>query len=144
MSKKIKMFLLLPFFIISNSVKSEMSPENKTVGVMAVYGAVGGALLGAASLVFVSSSRAIPVGASLGLYSGLLFGGYVVLSHSYGKKRSREKNYYPDTKGSPYESVPFQESNDKGGYGTSSGNTLNKKLKKQVPIYYVQLLHLTF
>jgi hypothetical protein len=66
---------------------------------------VGGALLGTATMAFGSGSRSIAKGASLGLYAGLLFGGYVILSYEMKKRgyngESRE-DYYPDAN-SPYE-----------------------------------------
>lgn len=72
---------------------------------MAAYGTVGGALLGTASLAFGSSGRAVAQGASLGLYAGLAFGAYVVVSHQV--KRYNDENpsedYYPETGESPYE-----------------------------------------
>ena len=71
---------------------------------MALYGTVGGALLGTASLAFGTSGRSIAKGASLGLYSGLLFGGYVVVSHAMNKRKAEqpqqpEQNYYPEAEG---------------------------------------------
>lgn len=75
------------------------------------YGTAGGALLGAASMAFGNSTRAVAQGASLGLYAGIIFGTYVLVSHhqrSYGK--------YED-KGSPY-----QESTDIYGEEYDSGS----------------------
>lgn len=65
------------------------------------YGTGGGALLGAASLAFGTSTRAIAQGASLGLYAGILFGGYVLVSHHQKRYGSYDDN-----------SSPYQESND--------------------------------
>jgi hypothetical protein len=72
---------------------------------MSGYGIVGGSLLGAASMAFGASGRAITRGASLGLYGGLLFGGYIILSYEMKKRGFNEgprDDYYPDGR-SPYE-----------------------------------------
>lgn len=98
-----------------------MDPKVKTVAVMSAYGTVGGALLGLASLAFRSSPRAIPVGASLGLYAGLLFGSYIVVTHEMRKRGMyQEDNYYPEAPATPYdnggsEPTPYDKAND-GAY----------------------------
>jgi hypothetical protein len=65
------------------------------------YGAAGGALLGLATMAFGNSSRAVAQGASLGLYAGLLFGTYVLVSHHQKQFGSYDDN-----------SSPYQESSD--------------------------------
>ena len=60
------------------------SPKAKTIGLNAVYGSVGGALLGVSSLAFGAKGRVVAKGASLGLYLGLAFGVYVVMTHGQG------------------------------------------------------------
>lgn len=91
-----------------------VEPRMRALLSMAAYGTIGGALLGTASLAFGSSGRAVAKGASLGLYTGLLFGSYVVISHAYRNHKATNpepsKNYYPDTSESPYE-------DDQGGGG---------------------------
>ncbi len=102
-----KFFLVSCLVLISiKGVRAQVNPRWKALGAMTAYGAAGGALLGTASLAFGSSGRAIFKGASLGLYAGIIFGSYIVISHAY-KKHQREnptpkENYYPDTQ-SPYE-----------------------------------------
>ncbi|GAB4019482.1 MAG: hypothetical protein Fur0010_21480 [Bdellovibrio sp.] len=97
--------LVLCALPVSNA-KAEMDPRMKALGSMALYGTVGGALLGTASLAFGTSGRSVAIGASLGLYAGLIFGSYVVISHAMRKNRQMnpqpQENYYPDTT-SPYE-----------------------------------------
>lgn len=81
-----------------------MDPRAKAVLTMAAYGTAGGALLGTASLAFGAKGRAVAIGASLGLYAGLIFGTYIVVNHRMQHYRYDE-NYYPDTDTfSPYES----------------------------------------
>ncbi len=70
------------------------------------YGMASGALLGTASLAFGQSTRAIAQGASLGLYAGILFGTYVLVSHH----NKRSGNYDDD-------SSPYKDSNDVYGEG---------------------------
>jgi len=68
---------------------------------MAGYGVASGALLGFASMAFGQSSRAVAQGASLGLYAGLLFGAFILVSHHQKQVGSYEDN-----------SSPYQESSD--------------------------------
>lgn len=63
---------------------AQIPPKAKAFLVMCAYGTVGGALLGFASLAFQNNSRAIAQGASLGLYTGMAFGGYVLATHQKG------------------------------------------------------------
>lgn len=114
----VKKILLILLFIsttfTSFETKAEMSPKVKIMALNASYGTVGGALLGTAALAFGSSSRSIAIGASVGLYAGLIFGGYIIASHEYRRnelQRPQENYYYPDTNDSPY-----QDSSNGGGY----------------------------
>ena len=68
----------------------QLDPRVKAVGSMALYGSIGGLLLGTASLAFGAKSKSVPQGASLGLYAGLLFGAYVVASHYLRGGKERE------------------------------------------------------
>ncbi len=91
----------------------------KAILTMAAYGTVGGGLLGTASLAFGTGGRSPFIGMSLGLYAGLIFGSYVVVSHKLRQYKDAnpepQKNYYPDSQ-SPYE----QESSG-GGFGSWFG-----------------------
>lgn len=75
---------------------AEMDPKAKAFLTIVGYGTAGGAMLGVASTAFGTSSRAISQGASLGLYAGILFGTYVLVSHH----NKRAGNY--DDSSSPY------------------------------------------
>lgn len=101
--------LLTLSFLGTTSNTYAMDARAKALGSMALYGTVGGALLGAASLAFGTSGRAVAQGASLGLYGGIIFGSYVVISHSMRKNRYQapvappaNNNYYPEDGNTPY------------------------------------------
>ena len=78
------------------------NPQVKSIGLNALYGTVGGALLGISSLAFGAGGRTIAKGASLGLYLGLAFGIYVVASYTYGLGQS-DKFDYPNNEDNIYE-----------------------------------------
>ncbi len=103
-----KLFIVATFcfsLLFSHSAFA-IDPKLKILASMTTYGVVGGALLGTASLAFGASGRSIAKGASLGLYAGLLFGGYVILSYEMKKRGfgndQQKEDYYPDSR-SPYE-----------------------------------------
>ena len=79
-SMKIKVLVLLSAFLLATPVRA-LDPKVKIMGTMAIYGTAGGALLGLATLAFDGEGRNVAKGASLGLYAGLLFGSYVIISH---------------------------------------------------------------
>jgi hypothetical protein len=81
--------------------KAQIPPKPKAFLTIVGYGAAGGAILGAASTAFGTTARAIPQGASLGLYAGILFGTYVLVSH-----HNRQYGTYDDN------SSPYKESSD--------------------------------
>jgi hypothetical protein len=103
--KKILISIILICVVFMNRPAMAMDSKLAVMSTMAGYGVVGGALLGTATLAFGSSSRSIAKGASLGLYAGLLFGGYVILSYEMKKRGyggESKEDYYPDAN-SPYE-----------------------------------------
>lgn len=96
---------MLTFTLLFSSSAFALDPKLKILGSMSGYGVVGGALLGAATMAFGAGGRAIAKGASIGLYSGLIFGTYVILSYEMKKRGYNEQpreDYYPDSR-SPYE-----------------------------------------
>ncbi len=103
--KKIISSFLICFIILSvgrpQEASAEIPPKAKAFLVITGYGAGGGALLGVASLAFGSSTKAIAKGASLGLYAGILFGAYVLISH-----HNKQFGDYEDN------SSPYSESKD--------------------------------
>jgi hypothetical protein len=92
--------------------QSGIPPRAKAFLLVSGYGAAGGAMLGLASMAFGTSSRAVAQGASLGLYAGLLFGTYVLVSHAQRQNRGSYDN-----------STPYQ---DDGGYDGDYGEGESK------------------
>lgn len=133
-------------------------PKAKAFLVVTGYGTVGGALLGFASMAFGTNSRAIAQGASLGLYAGIIFGTYVLVSHN--------RSMYPDEYDYPTDPVPPSQApgyypgqmapqpSGGGGFFDSSTNrvielqekvaSFNNKGEGSLPPLYVNLLSLSF
>jgi hypothetical protein len=92
--------------LFSSQSHGAMDPKLKMVATMAGYGVVSGALLGTAALAFGAGGRSIAKGASLGLYAGLLFGGYIIFNYEMKKRgysgEEQPEDYYPEGS-SPYE-----------------------------------------
>jgi len=163
----IKIFLVLTVsFTLSSSVYADMDPKVKALGTMAAYGTIGGALLGTATLAFGTGGRSIAKGASLGLYAGLIFGSFVVVTHAMKKNRYRqsqeEDDYYPETQESPYENQDNGSGDDSGGgFGLFNRVQSHEQMRREAmsedrlrgpqvqkmknrPVYYLNLLHLEF
>lgn len=104
MRKFLSLFLVL-FITLAvvkpQTARAEVPVKAKAFLTISAYGAAGGALLGLATMAFGQSSRAVAQGASLGLYAGILFGTYVLVSH-----HQKSMGSYSD------DSSPYQESND--------------------------------
>lgn len=112
MRKILSLFLALYITLAvvkPQTAHAEMPVKAKAFLTICGYGAAGGALLGLATMAFGNSSRAVAQGASLGLYAGILFGGYVLLAH-----HQKQAGNYDDN------SSPYQESNDVYGDGYNS------------------------
>jgi hypothetical protein len=103
MKKIFSVFLILLTisFTMPDKAQAEIPVKAKAFLTIVGYGTAGGAILGAASMAFGTSTRAVAQGASLGLYAGILFGTYVLVSHAQGRPGS-----YSD------DSSPYSESND--------------------------------
>lgn len=116
--RKITCLLLASFITLAvlkpQTAHAEIPVKAKAVLTMAGYGVASGALLGFASMAFGQSSRAVAQGASLGLYAGLLFGAYILVSHHQKQFGSYDDN-----------SSPYQESTDVYGdeYNSEEGGS---------------------
>lgn len=141
--KKLLISMTLIFTLLFSSSAMALDPKLKILGTMSGYGVVGGTLLGAASMAFGASGKAIARGASLGLYGGLIFGTYVILSYEMKKRGYNEQpreDYYPDSSGQ-YEdnrsSVPVL-----SDYRLAGDE--NKKDPKKDPLLSVNFLNYQF
>jgi len=162
--KKLKFIAIsLIFFISASHSAYAVDPKLKVLGSMAVYGTAGGALLGTATLAFDGEGRNVAKGASLGLYAGLLFGGFVVVSHMVKRKRAEApppEDYYPDAeKASPYEKLEesdgyYPEEEEEQSFNllhevdSSSLTAFNqmeaKNARRELTSFYVPLVNFTF
>ena len=149
-----KISIILSIFLIfvlvrPERARAEIPVKARAILTMAGYGAGGGALLGMASMAFGNTPRAIAQGASLGLYAGLLFGTYVLVSHhnrQYGNYDDGSSPYKESTDiyGDGYESEEggSSESSEGGGF-FNRFQKLQEKSQNQVPIY-INLVNLQF
>lgn len=110
--------LLVTTFIKPPAAQAEIPARAKAFLTIIGYGTAGGALLGAASLAFGNSTRAVSQGASLGLYGGIIFASYILVSH-----HNRNKGSYDD------DSSPYQESSDVYGeeYNSEEGGSSDEE-----------------
>lgn len=107
----------------AQEARAQMDPRLKVLLTTAGYGTVGGALLGTASLAFGGKSRAIFQGASLGLYAGLIFGGYIIYTHHSRRSGGNGDGLYPDNPDNPYYDEPpsYYDDADQGYYDQNGG-----------------------
>lgn len=124
MRKTVSLFLILTIFISfvpPQEARAEIPVKARAFLTIAGYGTAGGALLGLASMAFGKSTRAVAQGASLGLYAGLIFGTYVLVSH-----HQKQAGSYQDD-GSPYQKssdIYGEEYNaEEGGEGSAPSSS---------------------
>jgi hypothetical protein len=141
--KKIFIATAISFTLLFSSVTQAagFDPKLKMIATMAGYGVVGGALLGTASMAFGSNGRSIAKGASLGLYAGLIFGGYIILNYEMKKRGYGQPkpggDYYPDDNtSSSTEKLQLED------YGLAQVE--NKKDPKSDPLVFMNFVNLTF
>lgn len=144
--KKIIITLSLCFsFLFSSTTAQAMDPKLKMLATMAGYGVVGGALLGTATLAFGAGGRSIAKGASIGLYAGLLFGGYIILNYEMKKRgfggESSKEDYYPESS-SPYEDEQTNLAPNIEDYRLAQFES--KKDPKSDPLIFVNFLNYSF
>jgi hypothetical protein len=155
MKKWTIVFLLISLFSVTlpNSGRAKVDPRMVALGTVAAYGTVGGALLGTASMAFGTGGRAVAQGASIGLYLGLIFGSYIVVSHSIKKGdqggAAQDAGYYDDT--TPYGSGPSDIPSPApavkywSDQGSSSSNSIYElRPKNDKTLIYFNLLNSSF
>ncbi|HAZ12529.1 MAG: hypothetical protein A2X86_19925 [Bdellovibrionales bacterium GWA2_49_15] len=150
--------VLRPLEVQAQQQSSGLDPRMKALGMMAVYGTAGGFLLGTAALAFDAPGRSPFVGASLGLYAGILFGTYVVVTYAVRKHNMEnpgdpdDENYYPETPDSPYEGPfksegprinPSQIFSEEGKIQSWSDRTALKS-DVNAPSFFFNVLNITF
>ncbi len=137
MKKIFSAFLIvLTFSLLSpQKAQAEIPVKAKAFLTIVGYGTAGGAILGAASMAFGTSTRAVAQGASLGLYAGILFGTYVLVSHAQGRQGS-----YSD------DSSPYKESSDIYGdeYNSEEGGENSEEKPRQGFFNRIETMHTKF
>lgn len=93
--------ILVASFANPQNAQAQISARTKAALTIVGYGTAGGALMGAASMAFGTSTRAVAQGASLGLYAGIIFASYVLISH-----HNRSRGSYSS------DNTIYRESND--------------------------------
>ena len=152
MMRNIKTYIVSILLLCSTlSASSALALDGKTkaLGAMALYGTAGGALLGTASMAFGTSERSIAVGASLGLYAGLIFGSYIVLTHAAKRNNWNfgDPNEYEEAPIGPYNGeveslmprtpVALLEEQHRL-------NRIDQKKTSNLPVFYTDFLKFTF
>jgi len=142
--KKIFLTIFITISLLISTSVFALDNKIRIVGTMAGYGAVGGALLGTASLAFGASGSSVARGASRGLYAGLIFGGYMVASYEMKKRGYGEpkENYYPDSSG-PYENQNSMNKLEILENYSLVANEIKKDPKKD-PLVEINLLNYQF
>jgi len=100
--KRILLALIFSFVLMTPTHASTLERSFKTFGTSALWGSLGGALLGGAAMAFGTNVSSIAKGASLGLYAGLLYGGYLMVDYSMNNSRPNIKGRYQTPGGGGY------------------------------------------
>lgn len=147
-------FLITITLVRSNEARAEMPVKARAFASIVGYGTAGGAILGLASMAFGTSTRAVAQGASLGLYAGILFGTYVLVSHHNRRQGSYDDNASPYKESNDIYGDEYQQ--DQGGSGEGGSNnsffnrleTVQQKFggvgKNQMPPIKVNFLNVEF
>lgn len=122
MRKFISGVLVFTFLILgtASQAQAEIPARAKAALTIIGYGTAGGALVGAATMAFGTSTRAVAQGASLGLYAGILFSAYVLFSHQNRNRGSydRDNTIYRESN-----DIYGDEYNSEDGGGDDSGQS---------------------
>ncbi len=120
--------LLVSSLVKPESARAELPVKARAFASIVGYGTAGGALLGAASMAFGTSTRAVAQGASLGLYAGILFGAYVLVAHHNKRMGSYDDNSSPYKDSSDIYGDEYKEDEGGGGDGPQedAGNFMTR------------------
>lgn len=125
-------FLIAAITVVPVSARAQatssggLPPKAKAFLMVSAYGAAGGALLGLASMAFGTSSRAVSQGASLGLYAGILFGTYVIVSHNNRNAKPSYDNSTPYNDGQD----DYGDYGDEGDSKSSGGGFFDSGIQR--------------
>ncbi|MFT6630154.1 MAG: hypothetical protein ACJAS4_000088 [Bacteriovoracaceae bacterium] len=120
--KKLILSLFILIALVTPVEKANaLDPKGRAFLIICTYGTVGGALLGFATMAFGTNSRAIAQGASLGLYAGIGFGSYIIMSHRKSLQPIPEPSYNPQGQGPPPGYGQDQGGFGQGGFGQDQG-----------------------
>lgn len=156
MRKFISAVLVITFISLvpMQSAKAEIPARAKAAMTIIGYGTAGGALVGAATMAFGTSTRAVAQGASLGLYAGIIFSAYVLFSHGNRGRGSydRDNTIYRESN-----DIYGDEYNSEEGGGGDSGQSgffnrfesmhskfQTKKKGAQLPPIHVNIFQMSF
>jgi hypothetical protein len=114
--KKLLLALFICTSLLTPKTTYALDAKAKAFAVICGYGTVGGALLGFASMAFGANSRAIAQGASLGLYTGIIFGTYVLTSYKDPNAVQEFDDPYAPPANDPY-AAPAPSFGSPGGFG---------------------------
>lgn len=127
MRKFISAILVLTVISLASVQKAQAEIPARAKAALTIigYGTAGGALVGAATMAFGTSTRAVAQGASLGLYAGIIFSAYVLFSHQNRNRGSydRDNTIYRESNdiyGDEYNSE------DGGGMGGDQSGFFNR------------------
>ena len=132
-----KKFILILLFVSITPVHSATLERSfKTFGTSALWGTLGGALLGGAAMAFGTNASSIAKGASLGLYAGLLYGGYLMVDYNMNNSAPDINNRYQSPGGGGYDPDDYNDlyfgnrwKPGIGGWKSSKENTEDNGLK---------------
>jgi hypothetical protein len=118
--KKLILSLFILIALVTPVEKANaLDPKGRAFLIICTYGTVGGALLGFATMAFGTNSRAIAQGASLGLYAGIGFGSFIIMSHRRSLEPIPEPDYNQQQQGPPpgFDGGQGGFGQDQGGFG---------------------------
>lgn len=110
--KKVILALMFSFVLITPTHAVTLERSFKTFGTSALWGTLGGALLGAASMAFGMDATTVAKGASLGLYAGILYGGYLLVDYGMGESAPDTPGRYQSPGGGGYPNYDADDYND--------------------------------
>ena len=126
-----KLILVLLFISVTPVHSATLERSFKTFGTSALWGTLGGALLGGAAMAFGTNASSIAKGASLGLYAGLLYGGYLMVDYGMNNSESDMDGRYQSPGGGGYDSQDYNDLYFGNRWKPGIGGWKNNKKSKE-------------